>query len=136
MTKPNCNLRRQRGITLIGLLTWTILLGFIGYLLVRVIPTISEAYTVQGVVDRLAAAPPPTVAEIRRAFDRQKQIDATIVSVAGKTQQYRPAEQADQRDATLAPQFAGWVGHDVRGCLRQISRRCRCAADCRNSSTP
>ena len=75
--------RRQHGITLIGLLTWTILLGFIGYLLVRVIPTISEAYTVQGVVERLAAAPPPTVAEIRRAFDRQKQIDATIVSVGG-----------------------------------------------------
>ena len=83
MTNPSRNLRRQRGITLIGLLTWSILLGFAGYLLVRVIPTISEAYTVQGVVDRLAAAPPPTVGEIRRAFDRQKQVDSTIVSVNG-----------------------------------------------------
>ena len=84
MTKPTCNPRRQRGITLIGLLTWTILLGFIGYLLVRVIPTISEVYTVQGVVDRLAAAPPPTVAEIRRAFDRQKQIDSPSCRWAGR----------------------------------------------------
>jgi len=83
MTNHARTLGRQRGVTLIGLLTWTILLGFVGYLLVRVIPTISEAYTVQGVVDRLAAAPPPTVAEIRHAFDRQKQIDATIVSVSG-----------------------------------------------------
>ena len=83
MTHPPRTSRRQRGITLIGLLSWTILLGAAGYLLVRAIPTISEAYTVQGVVDRLAAAPPPTVAEIRHAFDRQKQIDATIVSVSG-----------------------------------------------------
>ena len=83
MSKPPRNLQRQRGITLIGLLSWSILLGFVGYLLVRVIPTISEAYTVQGVVDRLAAAPPPTVAEIRRAFERQKEVDSTIVSLAG-----------------------------------------------------
>ena len=77
-------LRRQRGITLIGLLSWSILLGFAGYLLVRVIPTISESYTVQGVVNRLAAAPPPTVGEIRQAFDRQKGVDATIVSISGR----------------------------------------------------
>ncbi len=73
----------QRGITLIGLLSWTILLGFLGYLAVRVIPTVSEAYTVQGVIERMAAAPAPTVADIRRAFDKQKQIDATIVSISG-----------------------------------------------------
>ena len=74
----------QRGITLIGLLSWTILLGFAGYLLVRIIPTVSEAYSVQNVIDRLAAAPPSTVSEIRQAFDRQKQVDATIVSVSGR----------------------------------------------------
>ena len=77
-------LRRQRGITLIGLLSWSILLGFAGYLLVRVIPTISASYPVQGVVNRLAAAPPPTVGEIRQAFDRQKGVDATIVSISGR----------------------------------------------------
>ena len=73
----------QRGITLIGLLTWTIFVGFAGYLLVRVLPTISEAYTVQAVVDRLAAAPATTVPEIRRAFERQRTIDSTITSVTG-----------------------------------------------------
>jgi hypothetical protein len=73
----------QRGITLIGLLTWTIFVGFAGYLLVRVLPTVSEFYTVQSVVDRLAAAPATTVPEIRRAFDRQRTIDATISSVTG-----------------------------------------------------
>ena len=76
-------LAAQHGITLIGLLTWTIFVGFAGYLLVRVLPTVSEAYTLQGVVDRLAAAPATTVPEIRRAFDRQRTIDATITSVTG-----------------------------------------------------
>ncbi len=83
MTSHRRSIAHQRGITLIGLLSWSILLGFAGYLLVRVVPTISEAYTVQGVVNRLAAAPPSTVTEIRQAFDRQKQVDATIVSLAG-----------------------------------------------------
>ena len=84
MTSQRRPFARQRGITLIGLLSWTLLLGFGGYLLVRVIPTVSEAYTVQGVIDRLAAAPPSTVTDIRQAFDRQKQVDATIVSVSGR----------------------------------------------------
>ena len=82
--KHHCRPRAaQRGFTLIGLLTWSILIGFGGYLLVRVVPTISEAYTVQSVVERLAAAPAPTVPEIRSAFDRQRNIDSTISSLTG-----------------------------------------------------
>jgi hypothetical protein len=76
--------RQQRGLTLIGLLTWAILVGFIGYLAVRVLPTVSEFYTVQAVVDRLAASPANTVPEIRQAFSRQLQIDQTISSVEAK----------------------------------------------------
>ncbi len=76
--------RQQRGLTLIGLLTWAILVGFIGYLAVRVLPTVSEFYTVQAVVDRLAASPANTVPEIRQAFSRQLQIDQTISSIEAK----------------------------------------------------
>jgi hypothetical protein len=74
----------RRGVTLIGLLAWAIIVGFIGYLLVRVVPTVTEYYTIKGVVDRIAASPANTVAQIRSAFDKQRQIDATIVSVQGK----------------------------------------------------
>ena len=74
----------RRGLTLIGLLAWAIVVGFAGYLLVRVVPTVTEFYTIQAVVDRIAASPANTVAEIRAAFDKQRQIDATIVSVLGK----------------------------------------------------
>jgi Domain of unknown function (DUF4845) len=74
----------RRGVTLIGLLAWAIVVGFVGYLLVRVVPTVTEFYTIQGVVDRIAASPANTVAEIRGAFDKQRQIDATISSLVGK----------------------------------------------------
>jgi hypothetical protein len=76
--------RQQHGLTLIGLLTWAILVGFIGYLAVRVLPTVSEFYTIQTVVDRLAASPANTVPEIRQAFSKQLQIDQTISSVEAK----------------------------------------------------
>jgi hypothetical protein len=74
----------RRGLTLIGLLAWAIMVGFVGYLLVRVVPTVTEFYTIKGVVDRIAASPASTVAEIRGAFDKQRQIDATITSLVGK----------------------------------------------------
>jgi hypothetical protein len=74
----------RRGFTLIGLLSWAIVVGFVGYMLVRIVPTVSEFYSIQGVVDRIAASPARTVPEIRAAFEKQRQIDATIVSVQGK----------------------------------------------------
>ena len=84
MKHPTQPLSAQRGLTLIGLLSWAIVVGLGGYLLVRVLPTVGESYTIQGVVDRLAASPPATVPLIREAFDRQRQIDASIVSVSGR----------------------------------------------------
>ena len=71
----------QRGITLIGLLSWAIVVGFGGYLAVRIIPTVTEFYTIQSVVNRLAASNASTVAEIRKAYDRQKEVDATINAI-------------------------------------------------------
>lgn len=74
----------RRGLTLIGLLTWAILVGFAGYLVVRVVPTVTEFYSIQNVIDRIAASPAKTVPEIRAAFEKQRLIDQTISSVTGK----------------------------------------------------
>jgi len=76
-------LASQRGLTLMGLLSGAIGVGLAGYLLIRVLPTVIEAHTIQVVVDRLAAAPAASVPEIRLAFERQRQIDASISSVKG-----------------------------------------------------
>ncbi len=75
---------RQRGLSLIGLLFWAIVVGFAGYILVRAVPTVNEYTTIQRAVDKIAAAPPGTVGEIRTAFDRQKNIEYAISSISGK----------------------------------------------------
>ena len=76
--------RKPRGLSLIGLLFWAIIIGFVGYVAVRVLPTVNEYLTVQRAVDRVAAEAPPTVAEVRKAFDRQKDIEYSISSISGK----------------------------------------------------
>lgn len=76
--------RKSRGLSLIGLLFWAIIIGFVGYVAVRVLPTVNEYLTVQRAVDRVAAESPPTVAEVRKAFDRQKDIEYSISSISGK----------------------------------------------------
>ena len=72
-----------RGLTLIGLLSWAIVVGFVGYVLVHALPTVTEFYAIQRAVDRAAAEPASTVLGIRNAFDKQKNIDQTISSVSG-----------------------------------------------------
>ncbi|MBL8350058.1 MAG: DUF4845 domain-containing protein [Burkholderiaceae bacterium] len=81
---PSPARRRQRGITLIGLLAWAVVVGFVGYLAVRIVPTVTEYYTILGAVQRIAASPASTVPEIRAAFDKQRQIDQAITSVDAK----------------------------------------------------
>jgi type II secretory pathway pseudopilin PulG len=76
--------RAQRGMSLIGLLAWAIIVGFIGYLAVRVLPTLNEYLTIQRAVDKVAAEAPPTVGEVRRAFDRQKEVEYSISAISGK----------------------------------------------------
>ena len=76
--------RQQRGMSLIGLMAWAIIIGFIGYVAVRVLPTVNEFLTVQRAVDRVAADSPPTVGEVRKAFDKQKDIEYSISSISGK----------------------------------------------------
>ena len=76
--------RAQRGMSLIGLLAWAIIVGFIGYVAVRVLPTVNEYMTIQRTVTKIAAASPATVAEARQAFDRQKDIEYSISSISGK----------------------------------------------------
>ncbi len=78
------NAQSQRGITLFGLMFWAIVVGFIGYLLVRTLPTVNEYLTIQRTVEQIAAASPSTVAETRQAFDKQKSIEYSISSISGK----------------------------------------------------
>lgn len=76
--------RRQRGVTLFGLMFWAIVVGAVAYLVLRVFPTVNEYLTIKRTIDKVAAASPTTVAEVRAAFERQKDIEYSISSIGGK----------------------------------------------------
>ncbi len=76
--------RRPRGITLVGLLLWAIVVAFIGLIIVRVIPTVNEYSTILRAVQQIAKTAPSTVAEARGAFEKQKEIEYSISSISGK----------------------------------------------------
>ena len=75
---------RQRGVTLMGLLLWAIIIGFVALMSMRVLPSINEYFTIQKAVNKLAGEGLTTVPEIRAAFERTKQIEYSIQSLSGK----------------------------------------------------
>jgi Tfp pilus assembly protein PilX len=76
--------RRPRGVTLISLLFWAIVVAFGALIAVRVVPTVNEYSTIQRAVQKIAQASPSTVAEARSAFEKQKEIEYSISSISGK----------------------------------------------------
>ena len=76
--------RRQRGVSLLGLLLWAIVIGGLALVALRVLPTLNEYMTIQKTVDKVAAEGLSTVPEIRAAFERQKEIEYSITSISGK----------------------------------------------------
>jgi type II secretory pathway pseudopilin PulG len=76
--------RTARGITLIGLLFWAIVVAFVALIIVRVLPTVNEYSTILRAVQQIAKTAPSTVAEARSAFEKQKEIEYSISSIGGK----------------------------------------------------
>jgi hypothetical protein len=74
----------QRGLSLVGLLAWAVGIGFVAYVALRVMPTVTEYMTIQRAVDKIAALPASTVGDVKSAFDRQKEIEYSIQSISGK----------------------------------------------------
>jgi Tfp pilus assembly protein PilX len=73
-----------RGITLLGLLFWAIVVAMLALVVVRVLPTINEYSTILRAVQVIAKANPSTVAEARSAFEKQKDVEYSIASISGK----------------------------------------------------
>jgi Tfp pilus assembly protein FimT len=73
--------RHQRGITLFGLLFWGAVIAVTAVVGLKVFPTVLEYYTVQRVVDRIAASNPATVPAVRQDFDKATQVEYSIQSV-------------------------------------------------------
>ena len=84
MTVEHRKARSQRGVSLFGLLFWAIVIGFLALLGLRVLPTVNEYFTIKSAVQKIAASGASTVPEIRSAFDKQVQIEYSIVSMTSK----------------------------------------------------
>ena len=87
MTAPRRTLtssRPQRGFTLLGLLFWGAVIAVLAVVAMKVFPTVLEYYTVQRLVDRIAASNPATVPAARQAFDTAKQVEYSIESISGQ----------------------------------------------------
>lgn len=84
MTVPYRMPRRQRGVTLFGLMFWAILIGMVTLVALKVLPTVNEFLTIKRTVQKVADTGGTTVPEVRTAFDKQKEIDYSITSISGK----------------------------------------------------
>ena len=76
--------RRQRGVSLLGLMFWAVLIGIVTLVALRVLPTVNEYLTILRAVEKVATEGLTTVPEIRKAFDRQRDIEYSITSIEGK----------------------------------------------------
>ncbi len=79
--RPPTSPRRQQGLTLIGLLFWGAIIAVVAVVGMKVFPTVLEYYTVQRVVDRIAASNPATVPAVRMDFDKATQVEYSIQSI-------------------------------------------------------
>ncbi|MGA0610279.1 DUF4845 domain-containing protein [Caldimonas sp. KR1-144] len=75
---------KQRGVSLIGLLFWAIVVSAVALVAVKVLPTLNEFFTIQRAVNKLVTEGYSTVPEIRAAFEKQKDIEYSISSISGK----------------------------------------------------
>jgi hypothetical protein len=80
-SSPSSSVRQQRGLSLIGLLFWGGVIAVLAVVAMKVFPTVLEYYTVQKVVDRIAAGNPSTVPQVRQEFDRATQVEYSIQSI-------------------------------------------------------
>jgi hypothetical protein len=85
LSNPSLSRRGQRGLSLMGLLFWAIVVAFGALLLIRVYPSVQEYLTTRQAVDRVVRSDPRpnSVPEIRRAFEKQKQIEYTNSMISG-----------------------------------------------------
>jgi hypothetical protein len=106
--------RRQRGLSLMGLLFWAIVVAFAGVLIIRVYPSVQEYLTTRAAIDRVMRAEPrpSSVPEIRRNFDKQRQIEYTNSMISGSELEveavadgFRARFAYDKEIEILAPVF-------------------------------
>jgi hypothetical protein len=78
--------RRQRGLSLFGMLFWAVLVGGGALLVLKVYPSVQKYLTTRGAVDKVMRSDPRpnSVPAIRTAFNRQRAIEYTRDMINGQ----------------------------------------------------
>ena len=76
--------QRQRGVTLIGLMFWAVLVAAVAGTVVKVVPAVNEYRTLVSMVNVLAKEGGETIPEIRESFNRRKQVEYGIESITAR----------------------------------------------------
>lgn len=74
--------KHQRGLSLLSLVFWAVVISFFGIIVVRAVPAVTEYRTLLGMVNLVAKEGGGTVPEIRAAFDRNKAVQYGIESIS------------------------------------------------------
>ena len=100
---PHAGTRSQRGISLFGMVFWAVVISFAGLMALRVWPSLNEYFTIKQSIERIMRTEPvPTNAlAVRKAFDRQKDVEYSITTISGAD-----LEIVEEADAGLRVSFA------------------------------
>lgn len=82
--RSNKMARRQRGITLFGLLFWAVIVGAVAVVLMKLFPAVNEYRTIQSVVNAVAKSGASSVPEVRAAFDQRRSVEYGIESITSR----------------------------------------------------
>lgn len=74
--------RHLRGVTMVGLVFWAVVVAMAALLVMKVVPAVTEYRTVLSMVNKVAQSGGDTIPEIRAAFEREKQVQYGVESVS------------------------------------------------------
>ncbi|MFM7532654.1 MAG: DUF4845 domain-containing protein [Rubrivivax sp.] len=75
--------RRQAGLTFAGLLVYGLLVAAGVFVVMKVLPSVTEYQAVKSTIRKVAQSNPASVEDARRMFDRQRDADPSIQSITG-----------------------------------------------------
>jgi FlaG/FlaF family flagellin (archaellin) len=73
----------QRGMSLFSMALVAIVVCLAAVVALRVLPTVNEFAAIKTTLNRIVQNRPSSAAEVQAAFDRQRQVENSIVSIGG-----------------------------------------------------
>ena len=80
---PRRSRRRQAGLTFFGLLVYAVFVAAGVFIVMKVVPSVTEFQAIKALIRQVAQGNPATVEEARRSFDRLRRAEGSVQSITG-----------------------------------------------------